>query len=70
MDKSEICSEDFFYQNILTNECLYSCSSEDLQNKICKINIVTNSNINEITNDIRNLIPNENITSDTNIIIE
>ena len=70
MDKSEICSEDFFYQNILTNECLYSCSSEYLQNKICKINIVTNSNINEITNDIRNLIPNENITSDTNIIIE
>ena len=69
-EKNETCSENFFYRNILTNECLYSCSSEDLLNKICKINIVTNSNINEITNDIRNLIQNENITSDTNIIIE
>ena len=56
MEKNGTCSEDFFYKNTLTNECLYSCNSEDLLNEICKINIVTNSNINDITKNIRNLI--------------
>ena len=64
------CSEKFLYQNVNTKECLNSCKKENLLDKSCKINTVTNSNINNITQDIRNIISKENITSETNIVIE
>ena len=67
---NQTCSEEFLYQNIETKECLNYCSSEDLKNKKCIINKVSNSNIDEITQNIRNIMQQENITSDTNIVIE
>ena len=72
IEKNKSCSGEYLYQDIYTKECLKSCSSEDLLNKKCKINIITNnSNFNDITDDIRKIINEENITSsDTNIIIE
>ena len=70
LEQNETCPEVFLYQNIETKECLNYCSSEYLKNKKCKINKVTNSNINDLTENIRNIMNNENMTSDTNIIIE
>ena len=70
IQKNETCSEEYLYHNIYTKECLKSCSAENLLNKICKINSVSNSNINELTENIRNIITQENITSNTNIVIE
>jgi len=67
---NEICPEEFLYQNIETKECLNFCSAEELLKKKCKINTVTNSNINNYTESIRNMIKLENLTSETNIIIE
>ena len=66
----ENCPKEYLYQNIETKECLNSCSVEELLNNICKMNFVSNSNINNITDNIRNFIKEENLTSDTNIIIE
>ena len=66
----ENCPEEYLYQNIITKECLNSCSVEELLNNICKMNSITNSNINNMTDNIRNFIKEENLTSDTNIIIE
>ena len=68
--QKDYCSDEFLYQNSETNECLNSCNLEDLLANKCKINIVTNSNINSLTEDIRNIISKENITSETNIVIE
>ena len=66
----ENCPKEYLYQNIETKECLNSCSVEELLNNKCKMNFITNSNINNITDNIRNFIKEENLTSDTNIIIE
>ena len=66
----ENCPEEYLYQNIITKECLNSCSVEELLNNICKMNSITNSNINNITDNIRNFIKEENLTSETNIIIK
>ena len=68
--KNETCPEEYLYQNVETKECLKSCSTEDLRNKKCKLNFISNSNINNFTENIRNLIKEENITSDTNIVLE
>ena len=69
-EENLICSEDYPYQNTLTKECLKSCSVEEIKNKICKINSLSNSNIINITSNIRNMILQKNMSSDTNIIIE
>ena len=66
----ENCPQEYLYQNIETKECLNSCSIEELLNNICKMNFITNSNIKNMTDNIRNFIKEENLTSDTNIIIE
>ena len=68
--KNESCSIEYLYQNIETKECLKSCTTTEILEHICKLNFVTNDNINNFTENIRNLIKEENITSDTNIIIE
>jgi len=67
---TENCPKEYLYQNIETKECLNSCSVEDLLNNKCKMNFVTNSNINNITDNIRTFIKEENLTCDTNIVIE
>ena len=64
------CSEEYLYQNIETKECLNFCNTEDLLSNKCKINIVTNSNINNFTQNVRNIIFQNNLTSETNIVIE
>ena len=68
--KNETCSEEFLYQNTETKECLNYCSSQDLINKKCILNKIANSNINDIAQNIRNIIKQENITKDTNYVIE
>ena len=69
--KNEACPEEYPYQHAETKECLKSCSTDDLRNKKCKLNSISNSNINTFTENIRNLIKEKNLTSsDTNIILE
>ena len=69
-NKNGSCSKEYLYQNVETKECLHFCSSEDLLNKKCKLNFVNSSNIGDFTQNIRNIIYQKNMTSDTNIVIE
>ena len=68
-DKKE-CSGEFLYENKNTGECLKTCDYSEILNKNCLINTITNDNIGEITKEIRNIIKNANIDSNTNILIE
>ena len=67
---NKLCPKDYLYQSIETNECLNTCNVDDLINRKCKINKVTNLNINNYTENIRNIIRDENLTSETNIVFE
>ena len=66
---TQSCSFEYFYKNIISNECEKYCSFNEFINEICYINNLTENNIMDITDNIGNLIkklePNEN----TNIII-
>ena len=68
--KNESCPIEYLYQNMETKECLKSCTASEISNHVCKINFVTNDNINNFTENIRNMIKEENITSEINLIIE
>ena len=67
---NKLCPKEYLYQSIETNECLNTCNVDDLINRKCKINKVTNLNINNYTENIRNIIRDENLTSETNIVFE
>ena len=64
------CSEEYLYQDVETKKCLKSCSSDDLRNKKCKLNFISNSNITNFIEYVGNLIRKENITTDTNIVLD
>ena len=65
----ESCSFEYFYKNIITNECEKFCSYNDFINEICYINNLTENNIMDITQNFRNLITKLEINENTNIVI-
>ena len=67
--KEESCSFEFFYKNIINNECEKLCSYNDFLNGICYINNLTEKNIMNITKNFRNLITKLDVNENTNIVI-
>ena len=65
-----LCEIDYFYKNILTNKCKKLCSYDEYIKEICYINNLTENNIMDITQDIRNLILTLQINENTNLIIK
>ena len=65
----ESCSFEFFYKNVITNECEKLCSYYNFINEICYINNLTEKNIMEITQNFRNLITELDANKKTNIVI-
>ena len=70
LEEGQPCPVDFLYENKNTKECLKTCNYIELLNNRCYINNVTKENFDIITKEIRNIINNTYITSDTNIVIE
>ena len=66
---SESCSIEYFYRNIKTNQCEKFCSLNEFINEICYINNLTENNILNITQNIRDLIKQLKANKNTNIII-
>ena len=65
-----ICNLDYYYLNIITNTCEKKCDSEEFINGICYINNVTENNIMNITEDIRNILENVDISKNTSLMIK
>ena len=66
----EKCPEQYFYENKNTKKCLNSCEISQLLNNECSINYIALNNIEEITNHMKTILNNTNITKDTNILIK
>ena len=66
---SESCSFEYFYKNIKTNECKRLCSLNEFINEMCIINNLTENNIMNITQHIRNVMTNLDISKDLNLVI-
>ena len=66
---TDLCSFEYFYKNIITNECEKLCSYYQFINNICYINNLTENNIMNITQDLRNLITQLQLNKNINIII-
>ena len=69
INNSESCSFEYFYKNIKANECKSFCSTNELINENCFINNITENNIMNITQDIRNLIKVIEINKNINVVI-
>ena len=69
LEPDEKCPEQYLYENKITKECTNSCDISQLLNNECSINHITTNNIEEITNHMKNILNNTNITKDTNIVI-
>ena len=67
--ENEFCPEKLPYEIVETKECVESCTNEEFINKLCKINIFSENNINLITERLRNLV-NEVTDSNYDIIID
>ena len=65
-----ICNLDYFYLNVITNTCEKKCNPEEFINGICYINNVTENNIMNITQDIRNILENLDISKNTSLMIK
>ena len=65
----ESCSFEYFYKNIITNECEKLCSYNEFINEICYINNLTENNIMNITQNFRKLITKLEVNENTNIVI-
>ena len=65
-----LCNADYFYLNVITNECEKECNYEEFINGACYINNVTENNIMNITQDIRNILENIDISKNTSLIIK
>ena len=65
-----LCNVDYFYLNVITNECEKECNYEEFINGVCYINNVTENNIMNITQDIRNILENIDISKNTSLIIK
>ena len=68
-EEEKECSKEFLYHNKKTNECLKICNLEELLNNTCFINNLTHENIENITQEIRKIIYNTDITPNINIIL-
>jgi len=66
---SESCSFEYFYKNIKSNECKRLCSLNEFINEMCIINNLTENNIMNITQNIRNAMTNLDINKDINLVI-
>ena len=66
---NQLCSFEYSYKIITTNECKKSCSYNDFINEICYINNLNDNNIMNITQDFRNLISKLEVNENTNLII-
>ena len=63
------CSFEYFYKNMITNECKQLCSYNEFINEICYINKLEEKNIMNITQDFRDLINKLKVNENTNLII-
>ena len=70
LEPDEKCPEQYLYENKKTKTCTNSCEISQLMNNDCSINYITSNNIEEITNHMKNILNNTNITKDTNIVIQ
>ena len=64
------CNLEYFYLNVITNECEKKCNYEEFISGVCYINNVTENNIMNITQDIRNILGNIDISKNTSLIIK
>ena len=53
---SELCPSEYFYKNLITNECEKFCLYNEFINGICYINNLNEKNIKNITQNIRDLM--------------
>ena len=70
LEPDEKCPEQYLYENKNIKECTNSCEISQLLNNECSINHITINNIEEITNHMKNILNNTNITKDTNFVIQ
>ena len=70
LEQDEKCPVQYLYENKNTKECTNSCEISQILNNECSINNVALNNIEEITNHMKNILNNTNITKDTNIVIQ
>ena len=68
-NNNDVCSTEYSYKNIITNECVKQCSYNESINEICYINNLTENNINNITQNTRNLINKIEVNKKTNLVI-
>lgn len=65
-----LCSLEYYYLNVITNKCEKKCNYDEFINGVCYINNVTENNIMNITQDIRNILENVEISKNTSLIIK
>ena len=70
LEPDKNCPEQYLYENKNTKICTNSCEISQLLNNECSINSITSNNIEEITNQMKKILNNTNITKDTNIVIQ
>ena len=68
LEPDEECPEQYLYKN--KKECSNSCEISQLLNNECSINHITANNIEKITNQMKNILNNTNVTKNTNIVIQ
>ena len=68
-NNNDVCSTEYSYKNIITNECVKQCSYNESINEICYINNLTENNINNITQNCRDLINKIEVNKKTNLVI-
>ena len=69
LEPDKKCPEQYLYKNKNYKICTNSCEISQLLNKECSINHITPKNIEKITNQMKKILNNTNITKDTNIVI-
>ena len=70
LEPDEKCPEQFLYKYRVSKECLKTCEITKFLNNDCALNYITLNNIDNITNDMRNILNNTNINKETNIKIQ
>lgn len=70
LEINEPCPEKFLYENKDSKECVQKCNYEEFIYNKCFINNLTDNNIENITQDIRNILNKTKNDSNLNIVIE
>ena len=63
------CSLEYFYRNIKTNQCNKICSDYEFLNDICRINVINENNIMNVTEQFRQLLSKIEVNENINIVI-